>query len=69
MEEEAKQSTEPKPPPLFILLCRCKQYKTSELLNEIVRDKYLAKTLYNDQVRVQPTEGSVYTTVVKALMK
>ena len=25
------------------------------------------KTLYNDQVRVQPTESSVYTTIVKEL--
>jgi len=25
-------------------------------------------TLYNDQVRLQPTESSVYTTIVKALM-
>jgi len=27
------------------------------------------KTLYNDQVRVEPTENSVYTTIVKALIK
>jgi hypothetical protein len=27
------------------------------------------KTLYNDQVRVQPTESSVYITIVKALME
>jgi hypothetical protein len=26
------------------------------------------KTLYNNQVRVQPTESSVYTTIVKALI-
>jgi len=68
IEEEAKQSTEPKPPPIFIN--RCKKYKTSELINEIAKDKYLVKPLYNDQVRVQPTESSVYTytTIVKAMM-
>ena len=27
------------------------------------------KILYNDQVRVQRTEGSVHTTIVKALME
>ena len=26
------------------------------------------ETLYNDQVRVQPTESSVYTTIIKSLM-
>jgi hypothetical protein len=26
------------------------------------------KTIYNDQVKVQPTESSVYTTIVKAVM-
>jgi hypothetical protein len=40
-----------------------------ELLNEMGKDKYLVKTLYNDQVRVQPTEGSVYTTIIKALIE
>jgi hypothetical protein len=32
-----------------------------ELLSTIAKDKYLVKTLYNDHVRVQPTESSVYT--------
>ena len=27
------------------------------------------KILYNDKVRVQPTEGSIYTTIVEALME
>lgn len=38
------------------------------LLNEIAKDKYVVKTLYNDQAKVQPTESSVYTTIVKAVM-
>jgi hypothetical protein len=51
IEEEAKQSTEPKPPPIFI--SGVKNIKPLiELGNEIARGKYLVKNLYNDQVRV-----------------
>jgi len=39
-----------------------------ELLNTIAKDKYLVKTLYNAQVRVQSTESSIYTAIVKALI-
>ncbi|MDR0318528.1 MAG: hypothetical protein LBI09_00630, partial [Nitrososphaerota archaeon] len=54
IEEEDKQSTEPKPPPIFI--SGVKNIKLLiELLNELAKEKYLVKTLYNDQVRVQPT--------------
>jgi hypothetical protein len=68
IEEAAKQNTEPKPPPIFIP--GVKNIKPLiELLNEIAKDKYLVKTLYNDQVKVQPTERSLYTTVVKALVE
>jgi hypothetical protein len=68
VEEAAKQSTEPKPPSIFISgVTNIKPL--IELLNEIAADKYLVKTLYNDQVTVQPAESSVYTTVVKALME
>jgi len=50
VEEEAKQSTEPKPPPIFI--SGVKYIKPLiELHNEIAKVKYLVKTLYNDQVR------------------
>jgi hypothetical protein len=67
MEEAAKQSTEPKPPPIFIAgVTNIKPLMA--LLNTIAKDKYLVKTLYKDQVRVQPTESSVYTTIVKALI-
>jgi hypothetical protein len=67
-EGEAKQSTENKPPPIFI--SSVKNIKPPiELRNEIAKDEYLVKNLYNDQVRVQPTESSVYTTIVKALME
>jgi hypothetical protein len=38
-----------------------------DLLNEIANDKYPVKTLHDDKLRVQPTESSVYTTIVKAL--
>jgi hypothetical protein len=67
MEEADKQSTEPKPPPIFISgVTNIKPL--IDLLNTIAKDKYLVKTLYNNQVRVQPTESSVYTTIVKALI-
>jgi hypothetical protein len=58
MEEAAKQSTEPKPPPIFISgVTNIKPL--IEVLNTLSKDKYLVKTLYNDQVRVQPTESTV----------
>ena len=67
MEEAEKQSSEPKPPPIFISGVT-NMKPLSELLNTIAKDKYLVKTLHNDQVRVQPTESSVYTIIIKALM-
>jgi hypothetical protein len=67
LEEADKQSSEPKPSPIFISgVTNIKPL--SELLNSIAKDNYLVKTLYNDQVRVQPTESSVYTTIIKALI-
>jgi hypothetical protein len=50
VQEEAMQRTEPKQPPIFI--SGVKYIKPLiELLNETAKDKYLVKTLYNDQVR------------------
>jgi len=47
--EQAKQSTDPKPPPTFI--SGVKNIKPlTELFNEITKDKYLAKTLYNSKL-------------------
>jgi hypothetical protein len=67
-EEEAKRSTEPKPPP--ILISGVKNIKPLiELHNETAKDKYLVKTLHNDQVILQPTGRSVYNSIVKALME
>jgi hypothetical protein len=61
IEEAAKQNTKPRPPPIFI--SGVKNIKPlTELLNEIAKDKYLVKPLYNDQFCVQPTESSVCTT-------
>jgi hypothetical protein len=70
MEEAAKQSTEPKPLPIFISDVT-NMKPPIELLNRIATDHYLEKPSYryNDQVRVQPTESSVYTTIVKSLME
>ena len=67
MEEANNQSTEPKPPQIFISGVTNIQ-PLIELLNTIAKDKYLVKTLYNDQVRVQPTESPMYTTIVRALI-
>jgi hypothetical protein len=62
------QTTEPKPSPIFISgVTNIKPL--IELHNPIAQDKYLVNTLYNDQVRLQPTESSVYTMVVKTLME
>lgn len=67
MEEADKQCTEPKPPPIFISgVTNIKPL--IELLNTIAKDKYLVKTLCNDQARAQPTESSIYTAIVKALI-
>jgi len=62
MEESDKQNTEPKPPQIFITGVTNIQ-PLIELLNTTAKDKYLVKTLYNDQVRVQSAESSVYTTM------
>jgi hypothetical protein len=50
IEEAAKQSAEPKPPPIFISGVKYTK-PLIQLLNEIPKDKYLVKTQYNDQVR------------------
>jgi len=67
MEEADKQNTEPKPPPIFVTGVTNMQ-PLIELLNNRAKDKYLVKTPNNNQVRVQPTESSIYTTIVKALI-
>jgi len=56
IEEAAKPNTEPKPPPIFISGVKNTKHLI-ELLNETAKDKYLVKTIYNDQVRVQPIES------------
>jgi hypothetical protein len=61
------QNTAPKPPPIFISgLANIKPL--IELLNALVPNKYLVKTLPNDQVEIQPTENPIYTAIIKALM-
>ena len=67
VEDSPKQSTDPKPPPIFISgVVNIKPL--TELLNSLAPNKYLVKTLSNYQVRVQPTESAVYTAIIKALM-
>ena len=67
-EEATAQHTEPKPPPLFISgVVNIKPL--IELLNVTAPNKYIVKTLSNEQARVQPTESSIYTMLIKALVE
>jgi hypothetical protein len=66
--EGEPSNVEPKPPPIFI--SGVKNIKPLvELLNAITPDKYILKTLYNSQVKVQPLESLTYTTITKALIE
>ena len=68
LEDAPTHSTDPKPPPIFISgVTNIKPL--IELLNTLAPNKYLVKTLFHNQVRVQPTESFVYTTIIKALME
>jgi hypothetical protein len=67
-DEAPVQHTDPKPPPIFISgVANIKPL--IDLLNVIAPNKYLVKTLSNEQVRVQPAESSIYTSIIKALME
>jgi hypothetical protein len=64
MEGESSNN-EPKSPHIFV--SGVKNIKPLvELLNAIAQHKYILKTLYNSQVKVQPLESSTYTTIIKA---
>ena len=68
VEDPPNQSTDPKPPLIFISdVVNIKPL--TELLNTLAPNKYLVKILSNCQVRVQPTESAVYTTIIKELME
>jgi hypothetical protein len=68
LEDSPNQSTDPKPPPIFISgVTNIKPL--IELPNALAPNKYLVKTLSYTQVRVQPTESTVYTAIIKALME
>ena len=65
-EETIEGRVQPKPPPIFISnVLNIKPL--SKLLNVIAPEKYLVKTLPNDQVRVHSLKSSDYTTIIKAL--
>ena len=65
--DDLTQNTAPKPPPIFISgVTNIKPL--IDLLNALTPNKYLVKTLPNDQVKVQPTESTIYTANIKALM-
>jgi hypothetical protein len=66
--EDEPYNVEPKPPSIFI--SRVKNIKPlAELLNAIAPDKYILKTFYSSQVKVQPLEILTYTTITKALIE
>ena len=65
--DDHTHSTDPKPPQ--ILISAVTNIKPLiELQNALAPNKYLVKTLPHDQVTVQPTESSIYTAIIKALM-
>jgi hypothetical protein len=67
-EDATIQDADPKTPRIFISgVTNIKPL--IDLLNTLAPNKYLVKTLLHDQVRVQPTGSSVYTTIIKALME
>ena len=68
LEDASTHSTDPKPPPIF--LSGVTNIKPLiELLNALEPNKCLVKTLFHDQVLVQPKESSVYSTIIKAVME
>lgn len=67
MDNGDKPKTEPKPPPIFISEVK-NINPLHELLEEIAKDKYTLKSLYNEQVKIQPTESATYTLIIKALV-
>ena len=67
-EKDSAKHGNNKPPPIFISgVANIKPL--IDLLNVVAPDKYLVNTLSNEQIRVQPTESSVYTSIIKALME
>ena len=65
-ENQTNNPDEPKPPPIFV--AGVKQINPLiDLLNTIVPDKYAIKALHNDEVRIQPSTGKDYTSIIKAL--
>jgi hypothetical protein len=66
-EEASAKHVDNKPPPIFI--SGVANIKPLIDLLVIAPVKYLVKTLSNEQVRVQPTESSIYISIIKALME
>ena len=67
-EEASAKHYDNKPPPIFKSgVANIKSL--IDLLNVIAPDKYFVKTLSTEQDRVQPTESSVYTFIIRALIK
>ena len=65
-ENSEKNVNEPEPPPIYVDGVK-NINPLMELLNEIVKERYIIKALNQDQVKVQPKTGEAYTIIVKAL--
>lgn len=66
-EANGKESKKvPIPPPIFIDGVK-NITPLTELLDRVVKDEYVMKTLYNDQVRLNPKSEKSYSIIIKEL--
>lgn len=65
-QTEKRIETEPKPPPIFVEGVQNIQ-PLFVLLDEVAKDSYTIKTLYGDQVKIQPATGENYTNIIQGL--
>lgn len=66
VENNSEKPNVRKPPPIFVTNSECIQPLTS-LLDEIAKDNYTVKALYNNEVKIQPKTAEMYTKIVEAL--
>jgi hypothetical protein len=62
----ANINKEPKPPPIYVAGVKLIQ-PLIQLLDEMAKDNYIVKTLRNDQVKIQPLQSKVFSTIIHAL--
>lgn len=64
--QENINTSEPKPPPIFVSGVKAIA-PLHKLLDQIAKDEYDIKILYNDEVKILPKTSEKYTTITKAL--